>query len=226
MDPHAYPRRILLAVTGLTPQVVTETLYCLAVAQEPPWVPTEVHLVTTAEGAERARLTLLSEEPGWFHRLCADYRLGPIRFDEERVHTIGAHGPVGDLRTVEDNERAADTITEWVRRLTADPESALHVSLAGGRKTMGFYAGYALSLFGRPQDRLSHVLVSAPYESHPEFYYPPPASRVIYTPEGRPVDAAGAEVALAEIPFVRLRHGLPEPLLEGRTTFSTTVAAA
>jgi CRISPR-associated protein (TIGR02584 family) len=33
------------------------------------------------------------------------------------------------------------------------------MSIAGGRKTMGFYAGYALSLYGRAQDRMSHVLV-------------------------------------------------------------------
>jgi len=226
MQPTAFPRRILLVSTGLTPQVVTETLYGLAVATDPPWLPTEVHLVTTREGAERARLTLLSHDPGWFHRLCDQYALGEIRFDEGSIHTIGGDRGVGDLRTPEDNEVAADTITEQVRLLTADPESALHLSLAGGRKTMGFYAGYALSLFGRPQDRLSHVLVSDPFESHPEFYYPPPAPRVIYTPDGRPVDAAEARVLLAEIPFVRLRHGLPEPLLAGRATFSATVAAA
>ncbi len=226
MDPCSYPRRILLVATGLTPQVVTETLYGLAVAEEPPWVPTEVHLLTTAEGAERARLTLLSEDPGWFRRLCADYDLPAIHFDEGSIHTIGADGHVGDLRTPGDNEAAADAITEEVRRLTADPEAALHVSLAGGRKTMGFYAGYALSLFGRPQDRLSHVLVSPPFESHPELFYPARERRVIYTPEGRPVDAAEARVLLAEIPFVRLRHGLPEALLAGRTTFSATVAAA
>ncbi len=226
MDPCSYPRRILLVATGLTPQVVTETLYGLAVAAEPPWIPTEVHLLTTAEGAERARLTLLSDDPGWFRRLCDDYGLPPIQFDDGSIHTIGRDGRVGDLRTPGDNEAAADAITEEVRRLTADPEAALHVSLAGGRKTMGFYAGYALSLFGRPQDRLSHVLVSPPFESHPELFYPARERRVIYTPEGRPVDAAEARVLLAEIPFVRLRHGLPEALLEGRTTFSATVAAA
>ncbi len=43
-----YPRRILLAVTGLTPQVVTETLYALACRPQTPWVPDEIHLVTTA----------------------------------------------------------------------------------------------------------------------------------------------------------------------------------
>jgi len=50
-EPHEHPRRILLMVTGRTPQVVTETLYALSVKRDPPFIPTEVHLVTTAEGA-------------------------------------------------------------------------------------------------------------------------------------------------------------------------------
>jgi CRISPR-associated protein (TIGR02584 family) len=32
--------------------------------------------------------------------------------------------------------------------------------------------GCALSLFGRPQDRLSHILVTHEFEAHPEFVYP------------------------------------------------------
>src|SRR5574337_1815314 len=79
-DPHTYPRRVLLAVTGLSPQIVTETLYALA-HREPAVVPTEIRLVTTLEGAERARLTLLDPEDGQFHALCRDYGLVGIRFD-------------------------------------------------------------------------------------------------------------------------------------------------
>ena len=51
MTPDPFPRRILLVVTGLTPQVVTETVYALAVVANPPWLPTELHLLTTREGA-------------------------------------------------------------------------------------------------------------------------------------------------------------------------------
>ncbi len=54
MTDHPYPRRILLAVTGLTPQVITETLYALAVQRQPAFIPTEIHLLTTHEGAEAA----------------------------------------------------------------------------------------------------------------------------------------------------------------------------
>lgn len=69
-----------------------------------------------------------------------------------------------DIISPEDNERAADCITAWIKDAAADDDAALHVSLAGGRKTMGYYVGYALSLFGRAQDRLSHVLVDDRYE--------------------------------------------------------------
>src|SRR5437867_2500290 len=195
--PHTFPRRVLLAVTGLSPQVVTETVYALTQELEPAFVPTEVHLLTTAEGAERARLTLLSDEPGWFHRLRRDYGLPEMEFSEDTIHVLKAVDgtPISDIRTREENERLADTLTETIRELTADPNCALHVSIAGGRKTMGFYAGYALSFFGRPQDQLSHVLVSAPYESNDQFFYPTPYQHVIYTrpPDNRPLDARQAE---------------------------------
>jgi CRISPR-associated protein (TIGR02584 family) len=64
-QPDQFPRRILVAVTGLSPQIVTETLYALAVAPTTnAFIPTEMHLITTRSGAEKARLALLSEEPG------------------------------------------------------------------------------------------------------------------------------------------------------------------
>ncbi len=228
--PHTYPRRILLTACGLTPQVVTETVYALAVARRPAFVPTEIHVLTTAEGAQHVRLSLLSDEPGWFRRMCQEYDLQFVSSENFTIHLLESDGgtPLSDIRTVEDNERTADQITALVRELTRDDQAALHVSIAGGRKTMGFYLGYALSLFGRPQDRLSHVLVPAPYESHREFFYPTKRSRVIYTgpPDVRPLDTSEATVTLAEIPFVRLRHGLPEGLLEGRAGFLEVVRAA
>ena len=229
-QPQDHPRRLLLAVTGLSPQIVTETLYALAVEQKPPFVPTEVRLITTEEGAERAKLSLLHPESGWFHRLRADYDLPPVAFGPEHIHVLKDAGgrPLGDIRSPEDNERAADTITDVVRDLTRDDDCALHVSIAGGRKTMGFYLGYALSLYGREQDRLSHVLVNAPYESHRDFFYPTPRSELIHTPgpKSRPYDARDAKVTLAEIPFVRLREGLDPKLMEGTATFSAVVADA
>lgn len=228
MNPEHYPRRILLCVTGLSPQIVTETLYALAVLGEPRFIPTEIYLLTTAEGAERARLMLLSDDPGWFYRLRQDYGLPDIRFTLNSLHILrdAAGRLLRDIREVADNEAIADAITAQVRELTADPDCAIHASIAGGRKTMGFYLGYALSLLGRPQDRLSHVLVSSPFESNPDFFYPTPQERVIYTADRQPLDASDATVMLAEIPFVRLRDGLQEHLLKPGASFSAVVAQA
>lgn len=231
MAPHQFKRRILLAVTGLSPQVVTETVYALTQRREPPFVPTEVRVITTATGEREVRLNLLAEKTGWFHRLRADYRLPAIRFDPAHVHVLAdaAGRALDDIRTPSENERAADFITEVMRGLTEDESAALHVSLAGGRKTMGYYLGYALSLYGRPQDALSHVLVSEPFESNREFFYPTPYEHPIRVRRGdkeQTFDCREARVDLAEIPFVRLRDGLPERLRKGRTPFSHVVATA
>ncbi len=227
-NPAAYGRRILVAVTGLSPQVVTETLYALAVLQQPAFVPTEIHLITTGEGANRARLALLSESPGGFHALCRDYQLPFIDFTDAHIHVLSdAMGrELEDIRSEADNRIAANLMTAILRDLTADSDSAVHVSIAGGRKSMGFFIGYALTLFGRPQDRLSHVLVSAPFESSYQFFYPTPYSRVIEVGQQCLADTATAQVTLADIPFVSLRHGLPESLLLGQATYDEAVAAA
>lgn len=224
--PHQFPRRILLAALGLSPQVVTETLYALAVKSEPRFIPTEIHLLATREGAERARITLLHPQVGWFRRFCEEYGIQGIDFREDYIHVVrDAQGAwLEDLRTPADNELLADELVELMRGFTTDDSTAVHVSIAGGRKTMGFYAGYVLSLFGRPQDRLSHVLVSPPFESNPDFYYPAPDSRIIYDRERRPLDARNAEVTLAEIPFVRLHHHLPDDLTRSRMRFFDAVS--
>jgi CRISPR-associated protein (TIGR02584 family) len=226
--PHDFPRRILICAAGLTPQVVTETVYALAVAQPTRFVPTEVHVVSTAVGCNSVRLNLLAKDTDHFFQLRRDYELPPIRFDESCLHVIHdvLGSPVEDIRSPADNTAAADALTALVAELTRDDQAAVHVSIAGGRKTMVFYGGYALSLYGRPQDRLSHVLVSKEFENLHSFFYPSPEPRTIYDKEHRAFDASLAEVTLAEIPFVRMREDLPEDLLSRRTSFSEAVAAA
>ncbi len=238
MTPHDYPTRVLVAVTGLSPQIVTETLFALAVGHRDQYIvpspeqrllePTKIRLITTEEGARRTKCALLHPERGWFYRLCSDYDLPVIEFGPEHIIVLRdeAGRPLDDIRSREDNRSAADAITAVVRELSNDQQSALHVSIAGGRKTMGFYLGYALSLFGRAQDRLSHVLVNAPFESHPEFFYPTPKMYLIKDRNGRSCDARDARVTLADIPFVRLRDELRPDLLTGDVSFSVAVEEA
>ena len=223
-------RRILLCATGTSPQIVTETLYALAVQPDEPWIPDEIHLISTSIGADKARLKLLSDTPGWFHKLCQDYKLPAIHFDPSTIHCIqNEEGEdLDDIRTLADNEAAANSIAELVRKLTEDDHSELHVSLAGGRKTMGYYLGFALSLYGRPQDRLSHILVKEDFLGLLDFYYPTPYSHFIQPHDSNALklDCADAIVEIAKIPFVRMRDGLPNRLLSGKANFTETVEIA
>ena len=229
MEPHLYPRRVLLFVTGLTPQIVTETLYALAVetAGRPAFVPTEVRLITTTVGAEQARLALLAPDRDQFGKLCRDYQLHGIRFDESMIEVITDNEgrPVDDIMSASQSDAAADTITRRLAELTRDDQCAVHVSLAGGRKTLSFFAGYALSLYGRSQDRLSHVLVNERFETHREFFYKPPSPVTLYDRDHLEMSTADARIRLAEIPFVPLREGLPKQLRDGAAGYAETVRA-
>lgn len=218
----------LICVTGLTPQVVTETVYALGTTQHVAGafaLPSAVHIITTLRGKRLAEQTLLGPN-GHMARLCRDYGWSAtdIRLDTNHIHVVtdGSGTPLDDIRDAADNAAAADFITAFVRN-AANMAPRLHVSLAGGRKTMGYFTGYALSLYGRPSDQLSHVLVNAPYESHPDFFYPPPQPRWLEV-DGQLVSTADAIIELADIPFIRLRDGLDQNLLADDLSFSESVA--
>jgi len=225
--------RILLCATGLSPQVITETLFALLQRDGEPGLPREIHVVTTWQGAELIHNNLLDPAgPMQLRAFLVDFGLDGdrVRFPPENIY-VPQSGSVqlDDIRTREDNDAAADLICDVVRRLTAHAGTAVHASIAGGRKTLGYYLGYAMSLFGRRVDELSHVLVSPPFEGLREFFYPPPKPRMIRWWDGKReqlIRTDKAEVTLASIPFVRLRHGLPDALLAGRSSFHRAVELA
>lgn len=229
-------QKILISVTGMSPAVVTETLYALVT--EKGFIPNEIQVVTTLQGKNQVLNTLCGIEGGRKERKGAleefiedygkQYGIKQIRFDESCIHIIeDAEGQLlADIRTPEENHLAADKIVSLVGKLCSDEKNQLHVSIAGGRKTMGFFMGYALSLYGREQDSLSHVLVSAEFEGLPSFYYPKPYSHKILNRDGKEFDAQDAKVMLAEIPWVRLGLGVSDELLGGKISYSDSVEKA
>lgn len=207
----------LLATTGASPQVVTETLYAIH-TENHQW-PDDIFLITTSFGKEKAVKGLLQE--GHLQRLCKELNRPVPAFDATHVLvTPGADGTeVEDARSLQDHEALANFIMTEVRNRTTNPDTSLHASLAGGRKTMTFYIGYAMSLFGRMQDTLSHVLVSEGYENIPDFWFPTQAQPYRYVSNrDQQLDASAAHVTLAPIPFIRHRRNLPEVLLQNHTT--------
>lgn len=234
MSTNAHPQRhILLCVAGLTPQIVTETLY--AITQQRHERVDEIRVITTSDGWERINDALLHPEHGQLYAFCRDYDIDPasIKFDKTMIALLSTPDgrTLDDIRSVEDNSNAANQICEMVQSLTHDPHTRLHASVAGGRKTMGIYLTVAMQLFGRVQDRLSHVLVSEHFETHPNFYYIPPAPRVldIQNRQGERIGQVSTEDAtidLADIPFIRLRRVMSDWMRQGGGSYSAMVEQA
>lgn len=225
--PETAVRRLLIAIVGLSPQVVTETLWALRT--ERGFVPDVVRVILTRSARDCVVKSLLDPVEGRFHAFCRDYGLvGKIHFDESCVTVVadGEGRELDDIRTPEESAAAADTIVRVIGNACSDPNAIVHVSIAGGRKSMGFFAGYAMSLFAKPGDSVSHVLVNDPFESNRDFFYPPPEPKDIVNARGEPVSSSQARVMLADIPIVRLRTGLPENLLTGDASFGLAVKEA
>lgn len=214
-----FSKKTLLIVVGTQPQVITLAYHHLAFARTDPFLANEVFVITTGEGRDILVPMLLDKEHGYFTRLLKEYGIkkSAVLFDETHVRLIrdSNQTPLQDIATDIDNEQAANQIAEVVRELTLDQDRQLHLCLADGRKPMSFYAGYALSLFGRHQDELSQIIVNDELSGHPEFFYPPRNHRHLLLEDTDKVfNTAHANVVMGKVPFVRLRDHLPVDVLE------------
>jgi|YelNatPaOPRAMG01_1025707.scaffolds.fasta_scaffold05276_1 CRISPR-associated protein Csx14 len=211
MDGVSTYREILIFVAGATPQVITETIYALS-QKKPPIYPDEVYVITTSSGKKCIENTLLKR--GILDKLAEEYDLKKIPFSSECIIVVKdqAGNELVDIRDKKDNEAIGNLITEFIRQKASDHKVRLHCSLAGGRKTMSFYMGAALQMFGRQWDRLYHVLVSPEFESNPEFFYKPKKDKNIECklPDGsvKLVSTRYARIELADLPFIRLENKL------------------
>ncbi len=212
-------KNILLAVTGLSPQVITETLYALHQNNKK---VDSIHIITTRDGKERLYADLLAGKSGYYFQYLEEYGIesSDIDFSHRNVHVVSdEHGnEIPDIIRESDNEHLIKKCLELTFSFTSDPENCVFFSVAGGRKTMSSYLTVAAQMYGRKQDRLYHVLVSPEFESNRDFYYPPKKSRPIALEDknGQPFfkETRYAEVNLVHIPFVSIRDQLAPDLLK------------
>jgi CRISPR-associated protein (TIGR02584 family) len=208
MDTKKY-REILIFVAGATPQIITETLYGLIRQKKPPVWPDEIFVLTTLTGKEKIQQELIRK--GRLQAFSREFGLKEIPLGEEGIIVLTDFkgNPLEDILGAEQNEAVGDLIADFIRKKAGDPASRLHCSLAGGRKTLSFYLGSALQLFGRPWDRLYHVLVTPEFESHPDFYFKPEKDRILKAKDEsgkarKRLHTRDAAICLAEIPFLAL----------------------
>ncbi len=205
-------RDVLVMVVGRTPAVVTETLWALRHSPDIEVVtPDEIYLVVT-KGVQREVLRRLTDSrDGGLVQLARDERvefpnpvLVPVKDRDGRE--------IEDILTDSDSIAVADTLVATFAALVSQPDTRVHASIAGGRKTMSFFVGYILSLLARPGDELSHVLVDPDdFEECENFWYPmpvaqfaDPARRRVRSKTGLVLDAADAKLRFGLVPIVPL----------------------
>lgn len=205
---------VLLALMGTSPAVLSETVWALA-REKPAFIPDRIVAITTTTGRNAIR-ELLFESGGWDRLVSVIGRRfdveGKLKFglaaDSVRcIPDASGRRDLDDISTAQDNNAAADFIMRTVREFTEDPDSKVIASLAGGRKTMSALMMSCMTLLGRAQDKLCHVLVNPPFESavlEPIFLFPEKGVKH-KTAGGKMVSADLARIELIEVPFVRAR---------------------
>lgn len=223
-------KHTLLAVSGLSPQILTEALYALIMEGRP---VDEVHVITTRQGKDAIHAQILASGQGAFFQLLREYGIpeGKIMFPPENIHVLkDAYGfELDDIRTTDDNDLLIEKCMELTWRLTMHPKDTVYFLIAGGRKTMSACLALAAQFYGRPQDRIYHVLVSSDFESSRDFFFPPKEPKDITTRDknGRmiTINTRYATIDLVPMPFVSVRQYLeykdlrepraPQDLLDG-----------
>ena len=201
---------MLIAGVGLSPAVLTNTVWALA-HEEEPVVPDEIVVITTITGNSCIREQLLHSEAWWhMHALLEAEGLDvkdKLSFGaSDTIRVIGdGRRDYDDIATPEENDVAADFILKTIRQYTEDPGTRVIVSIAGGRKSMSALLMSCMSLLGRSQDRVCHVLVNEPYERRmdPPFLFP--EKGVVHELNGKKYPSEKAKPQLSDIPFVRVR---------------------
>jgi len=153
---------------------------------------------------------LIDSKTGKFYQFCRDWQIDrqAIQFDSDHILVAD---DINQKTTGKPNsaqcEPLVNLILHILRQLTQNPNTILHCSLAGGRKTMSVYFAYALQFFGRQQDKLYHVLTHPQeFQNHPDFYYLSPQPEILNMPDGKKLSTKLAQIELLEVPYIRLRN--------------------
>jgi CRISPR-associated protein (TIGR02584 family) len=210
------PMRVL-CVSGMSPAIVTETVWALCMDAARDVRICEVVVMTTLDGAKQRtpdRDKLWRDVEAQLALMAADWpELAPrLEGVAVRVEVVkdAAGVELADVRTSAELARLELLLRELIYAFTLDGQPRLHASLAGGRKTMSYYTGSLMSLFARDEDGVSHVLVGQDWAEQTGFWYPLPvvceAPRAQITGrDGVVHHASEATIELCEVPLIRLR---------------------
>jgi len=224
-------RKILIAGMGTSPAVLSNVVWALAHGDKSV-VPDEIVVLITKNGKTLLKKELF-DDGVWADMLKSLAREGidiegKLIFGETSIRSIPdvRGNEIDDLRTGDDNLRAADFMLGELRKYTEDNGTELHVSIAGGRKTMSALLFSCMSLLGREQDKVYHVLLPPALEGGvtPTFYYPKRGTTYAARVTGKKHKAKDLQCELFEVPFVRMRGWYQEKFKEIPPSYRTLIS--
>lgn len=193
-------KNTLVAVTGLTPQIVTETFYVLTVKKS--IIIDEICIITTSRGKN----IIMGKDPEFnkkraypilktvLEALCKQYKIKVPKL--EVIVANEMTNELHDIRNDQHNILFPNKVCEVIREKTKN-NYVLHCSISGGRKTMSVDLAFALTIFGNNNDKLYHILADEKVEFNKDFWYPKNKSE-------------DKLLELSEIPYIRLRTLISE----------------
>ncbi len=227
-------KQVLIVVLGTSPAILTETVWALAVNEG--IVPDEIEIWTTKTGKDVFEKAVLTKDAKTgktvWDSLKADLEKRNINItgklaledDSWKIFANTKKQHLEDLLTTEDNLATADKMLKELRGHD-EPSTQILLSIAGGRKTMGALALQCMSLVGREEDKVYHVLVNPPFDTGltPPFFFPEKKGKKWQTRETRDkttVTDKEAQINLFSVPYIRVRPLYEEKLKEKVVSFS------
>ncbi len=236
---------VLIAVTGRSPAVLTETVWALAKHPQRPVIPDKIIVLTTLTGEREIKGQLFGPDELWFtlrkQLLGKNHESDPrLDFadtpDRIRVFTRKSGGKrvqLDRMDTIEETEAVGDCLVEEIWNWVGRPETQVFASISGGFKTMSALLYAAMTVLGGPQDRILHVLVGEPYDggTKPLFFWPkqPAQELECIRPSktglpGPQIKAAKASLVLTDVQFPPLRKLFGDYGFKEAPTFGALVA--
>ena len=219
---------VLIATMGLSPAVLTETVWALAHAKKPV-IPDEIVVLSAKNSVDKMKRDLLEgSDPVWGRLLFALKKDkididGKLIFGSMSIHVIpdARKNEMWDLRSSEDNLLAADFMMQEIRKYSESPDTEIIASIAGGRKTMSALLLSCMTLLGREEDRVVHVLLPEELEggAEPPFYFPQKGIVHVSKRTGKKYKGDKLESELFEVPFVRMRGWYQEKFKTNPPTY-------
>lgn len=226
-------RTILIAATGTTPAVLTQAVWAMT-HQKPAVVPDEIVVLTTKSGKENLDREIFSREKPVWDEMLAALRKAKIAIDGKlilgetsiRVIPDERGNGIWDLRSGDDNLRAADYMLQQVRQYTESSDTVVYASIAGGRKTMSALLFSCMSLLGREDDKVFHVLPPPELDGGvvPTMYYPKKGAMYTSRVTGKKYKGDKLHSELFEVPFVRMRGWYQEKFKSIPPSYRTLIS--